>query len=133
MKETGYEEIRKDCPVYRTLKIMGKRWSFDIIAELVCNGDKRRYNQLLRALVFITPKVLSQRLKELEANGLIKRTVYPVETPVRVEYELTEKGADFKDIIKEMVKWGDKWTYDGPHENNCRLCKKWRREHGMSR
>ncbi len=131
MKEKGYEELRENCPVYRTLKVMGKRWSMDIVAELICNGASRRYNQLMKSLVFITPKVLSQRLKELEASGIIERIVYPDETPVRVEYRLTEKGADFKDIIRDMIKWGNKWTYDEPHEDNCKLCKDWRREHGI--
>jgi DNA-binding HxlR family transcriptional regulator len=131
MKETGYEDIRMQCPLYKTLNIMGKRWSFDIIAELICNGDKRRYNQILKALVFVTPKVLSQRLKELESNGLIKRTVYSDETPVRVEYELTEKGLELKAIIEEMIKWGNKWVTDNPHEDKCMMCRNLRREYGI--
>ncbi|MBD3262014.1 MAG: transcriptional regulator [Candidatus Altiarchaeales archaeon] len=110
---------------------MGKRWSFDIMAELICNGDKRRYNELLRALVFVTPKVLSQRLKELESNGLIQRKVYPDETPVKVEYLLTQKGKELKKTISEIIEWGNKWSVETPHENNCELCKNWRKEHGM--
>ena len=131
MKETGYEKARTECPLYKTLNVMGKRWSFDIMAELICHGDKRRYNQMLKALVFITPKVLSQRLKELESNGLIKRTVYPDETPVRVEYELTGKGDELKAIINEMIKWGNKWAYDGPHDDKCKLCRNFRSEYGI--
>jgi DNA-binding HxlR family transcriptional regulator len=131
MREKTYEDVRAECPVYKTLNIMGKRWSFDVIAELICNGDKRRYNQILKSLVFVTPKVLSQRLKELEENGLIKRKVYSNETPVRVEYELTEKGSGLKSIINEMMKWGNKWTSGEPHQDNCKLCRNLRREYGI--
>ena len=131
MKDTEYEKIRMQCPLYRTLNIMGKRWSFDIMAELICNGDKRRYNQILKALVFVTPKVLSQRLKELEANGLIKRTVFSDETPVKVEYELTEKGRELKAIIEEMIKWGNKWVTENPHQDHCKICRNLRREYGI--
>ena len=128
MEEKTYAEIKGNCPVYRTLKIMGKKWALDIVAELLCQGDKRRYNELQRALVFVSPKVLSERLKELEKAGIIKRKVYSKEIPVRVEYELTDKGSDFKEVINCIKEWGDKWTYIGEHEDYCKLCNQWRKE-----
>ncbi|MFH1722725.1 MAG: helix-turn-helix domain-containing protein [Candidatus Altiarchaeota archaeon] len=89
---------------------------------------KKRYNQIQRALVDITPKVLSQRLKEMEANDLIKRKVHAQETPVRVEYEITPKGKDLRTIIECLRDWGNKWMYDGKHLDYCDLCSKFRIE-----
>jgi DNA-binding HxlR family transcriptional regulator len=126
MEEKSFAEIRKNCPVYKTLQLMGKKWALDIISELICQGDKRRYNELQRALVFISPKVLSERLKELEAEGIIKRCVYPEEIPVRVEYELTEKGKNFEEAIDCLRRWGNKWAYSGTHKDYCKLCNDYR-------
>ena len=128
MKEKSFAEIKKNCPVYKTLNLMGKRWSLDIVAELICQGDKRRYNELQRALVFVSPKVLSERLKELEKADIIRRRVYSDEIPVRVEYELTKKGREFADVINCIRSWGKEWAYDGEHEDNCRVCNQWRKE-----
>ena len=56
----------------------------------------------------LNDRVLSERLKELETEGIVERPVYPV-TPVRVEYELSEKGRDFERIVAEVKRWADRW------------------------
>ncbi len=94
------------CPVHKTMMVIGKRWTALIIRDLV-SGTKR-FCQLEQSLAGISPKMLSQRLHELEALGIVKRVVYP-EVPVRVEYSLTEKGRDLKKVVDSMAAWGDKW------------------------
>jgi DNA-binding HxlR family transcriptional regulator len=66
-----------------------------------------RYGELSRAIVGITPKMLTQTLKELEADGLITRKVYP-EVPPKVEYSLTETGKELIPFISQMRSWGEK-------------------------
>jgi len=95
------------CPVHKTMMIIGKRWTALIIRDLV-SGTKR-FCQLEQSLAGISPKMLSQRLHELETCGVVKREIYP-EVPVRVEYSLTDKGLDLKKVIDSMASWGDRWA-----------------------
>jgi DNA-binding HxlR family transcriptional regulator len=88
------------------MMIIGKRWTAVIIRDLV-SGTKR-FCQLEQSLEGISAKMLSQRLQELEAEGIVERRVFP-EVPVRVEYTLTEKGLDLKKVIDSMAIWGEKW------------------------
>ncbi|MDP1809065.1 MAG: helix-turn-helix domain-containing protein [Actinomycetota bacterium] len=94
------------CPVHKTMMVIGKRWTALIIRDLV-SGTKR-FCQLEQSLEGISPKMLSQRLHELEAHGILKREVFP-EVPVRVEYSLTAKGRDLKKVVDSMAVWGTKW------------------------
>lgn len=119
-------DVREKCPIHRTLHLLGKKWTLEILAELICMGDKRRYNELQRALVFITPKVLSQRLRELESAGILKRNVYPDEMPVRIEYELTKKGRALEEVVDSIKDWGKRWTYKEGYKEYCKVCIKWR-------
>ena len=95
------------CPIHFAMMVIGKRWTALIIRDLV-TGTKR-FCQLEQSLQGISPKMLSQRLHELEGEGLVKRKVYP-EVPVRVEYSLTEKGMGLRDVIDSMAAWGEKWA-----------------------
>ena len=65
-------------------------------------SNQSRFNQFIESIEGINPKTLSTRLKEMEKNGLIRRKVYP-ETPIRIEYYLTEKGIELKSILDQMV------------------------------
>lgn len=94
----------KQC-VTKTIKIIGSKWTILILHEL-CAGTQR-FGELQRSLVGISPKTLSQRLKELEKAGIVKKTVYPV-VPLRVDYALTEKGKSLREIINKMVEWGSR-------------------------
>ena len=80
-----------DCPVEYTASLLGNKWKPLILRELL-TGTKR-YNELTRNVVGISPKVLTENLRELEEDGILSRKVYP-EVPPRVEYSLTEKGND---------------------------------------
>lgn len=94
------------CPVETTMNIIGKRWTALIIRDLA-SGTKR-YCELERLLDNISPKVLSQRLSELEQQQIVKREVI-AEVPVRVEYSLTAKGKDLVKVIDSMAAWGQQY------------------------
>ena len=95
-----------ECSIEKALNILGGKWTFLIIKNLF-EGTKR-FGELRKALNEISPKTLTERLKELESNGVILRVVYPT-IPPKVEYSLTEKGRSLDTIIKEMKKWGSIW------------------------
>lgn len=87
--------------------MMSGKWKYVIIAALFLSG-KMRFMDLKRRIDGISPKVLSNELKDLEMNHLVTRTVRDTK-PVTVEYELTELGKSFIDIIEAMGKWGMKY------------------------
>jgi DNA-binding HxlR family transcriptional regulator len=96
------------CPVARTLDVSGDRWTVLILRELFIRGD-RRFQDFEQAFAGLTPSVLSMRLKDLEANGVIENRLYSTHPP-RAEYFLTAKGRALGPILKAMVRWGDQHT-----------------------
>ena len=97
-----------DCPVEYTASLIANKWKIIILRELL--GGTRRYNELTRNVVGISSKVLTENLRELEKDGILSRKVYP-EVPPKVEYSLTEKGNDLKNVIEAMKLFGQ--TYKG--------------------
>ena len=93
-----------DCPVEYTASLIANKWKIIILRELL-TGTKR-YNELTRSVVGISAKVLTENLRELEKDGIINRKVYP-EVPPRVEYSLTKKGEDLKDVFGLKYKGKD--------------------------
>lgn len=94
---------RLTCAVESTIKVIGGRWKVLILRELF-QGVKR-FNELHRVLHGITQKMLTQQLREMEADGIIHREVY-AQVPPKVEYSLTPLGESLKPILKEMHQWG---------------------------
>ncbi len=94
-------ENMKCCPVENTFKVVGKKFTVLILRDMM-NFHKSRFNQFLESVEGINPKTLSVRLREMEKNGLIERKVFP-ETPIRIEYSLTEKGEALKPILEQMA------------------------------
>ena len=92
-----------ECPVTATLSILGGRWKPVILYTL--SGGKKRFGQLDAIIGGISRKILTEQLKELEADELIIRHKYN-ETPPRVEYELSEKGKTRKPVMEAMSSWG---------------------------
>jgi len=86
-----------------TLNVMNGKWKLPIIASLL--HGKIRFKDLLENIDKITPRMLSKELKELEINGLIERKVYN-QTPVLIEYILTESGKNITSVIDSMIDWG---------------------------
>ncbi|MGD8189785.1 winged helix-turn-helix transcriptional regulator [Brevibacillus ginsengisoli] len=92
------------CPIAKTLDVIGTKWTFLIIRDLLIEGTMR-FSDLLKSMDGISPKTLSLRLKELEDHGILERKVYP-EVPPRVEYTLTEKGRQLEGIFIELKRFG---------------------------
>ncbi|MEW6603342.1 MAG: helix-turn-helix domain-containing protein [Thermoproteota archaeon] len=86
----------KSCPIETTFKIIGKKWVVLIIREMFRGTNQ--FNRLLENIEGITPKVLTERLRELQKLGIIKRTIVS-EYPIKVEYELTELGREFEPVL----------------------------------
>lgn len=95
---------------HRASELIGRRWTGAIIFVLL--KARCRFATLRDAIPDITDRMLSDRLQELEAEGIVERTVIP-ETPVRVEYALTRKGRALADAIQAISHWADKWV-DAP-------------------
>jgi DNA-binding HxlR family transcriptional regulator len=98
----------KDCPVARTLDLIGERWTILILRDLFLQGA-RRYQDFQESLAGVAPNTLSARLQELEAQGLVERKLYS-ERPPRLEYHLTEKGRSLGPVLKALREWGRKHT-----------------------
>ncbi|GAX91154.1 winged helix-turn-helix transcriptional regulator [Effusibacillus lacus] len=95
------------CPKYEAgIEILGKRWTGLLIRVLL--GGPKRFRDIKEIVPEMSDKMLTERLKELEAAGIVVRNVYP-ETPVRVEYELTPKGMDLKNVVESIQAWSEKW------------------------
>ena len=92
---------------HRASELIGRRWTGAIIFCLL--KSKCRFATLRDAIPDITDRMLSDRLQELEQEGIVERTVIPA-TPVRVEYALTRKGRALASAIDAIVEWAHKWT-----------------------
>ncbi len=95
------------CPRYHhAMELIGRRWTGAILRVLI-NGP-HRFNELLRTVPGLSDRLLSERLGELEAEGLVVRQVLPG-PPVRVEYSLSERGYDLEQVIRAIAAWAEKW------------------------
>ena len=97
-----------NCPVARTLDIIGERWTVLLLRDLLLHGP-RRFQDFQESLAGVAPNTLSARLKAMEAHGLIERQKYS-EHPVRLEYRLTDKGKSLGPIVKALRDWGQRHT-----------------------
>ena len=96
------------CPrFHRASELIGRRWTGAIIFVLL--KARCRFASLREAIPDITDRMLSERLQELEQEGIVERTVLP-EAPVRVEYELTRKGRALATAVDAIAHWADKWV-----------------------
>jgi len=97
----------KCCPVDNTFRLVGKKFTIHILRNMIIL-NQTRFNQFLESVEGINPKTLSVRLHEMEKSGLIKRQVFP-DTPIRIEYTVTEKGKELKSIIMQMAAFSMKY------------------------
>ena len=95
---------------HRAIELIGRRWTGAIVFLLL--RSKCRYATLRDAIPDITDRMLSERLQELEEQGIVERTVVPA-TPVRVEYALTKKGRALAAAIDAMAAWAERWVEPG--------------------
>jgi DNA-binding HxlR family transcriptional regulator len=91
----------------RAAELIGKRWNPLVVRAL--QSGNTRFGELRGGIPQISDALLSERLKELEAEGILTRTVTP-DTPVRIEYTLTERGRDLTKVMDELAQWAERWA-----------------------
>lgn len=99
------------CPIERSVRILEGKWTLLILRELM--DDTQRFSDLLRALPGASPKTLTERLRAMEAQGIVHREVFP-EVPPRVEYSLTELGRTLQPVIDALRDWGENHAPTSP-------------------
>lgn len=103
------------CPTYhRAVELIGRRWSGAIVRAMLSGAT--RFSEILTLVPGLSDRLLSERLKLLEAEGIVTRTVIP-ETPVRVEYGLTAKGQALADVVMAISRWSEAWLANEPDPN----------------
>ena len=107
-RETRDESCREGlCPKYqKAMALLGKRWT-GLVLRVLLDGPSR-FGDFLARIDGISDPILSERLKELECEGLVQRCVW-AETPVRVEYVLTPKGEGLREILLLLHRWAETW------------------------
>ena len=113
------------CTVNLTVKYLTRKWTLLVILELYKGPDHtRRFSELMDALGDITQKVLSERLRELEAEGIVKKRVDATTFPVKSEYTLTESGLELVNVIRGIKQWALKWKIDNIPcgSQDCKAC-----------
>lgn len=102
----GFEEIT--CPAEKTILLIGNKWTLIILRELIITDRPIRYNELAKALKKISSRTLSIKLRNLVNYGIIKKTIID-DSPIKVEYSLTEKGRELYKVVLPMAEWSERW------------------------
>ena len=113
------------CTVNMTVKYLTRKWTLLIILELYKGPQHtRRFSDLKESLGDITQKILSERLKELEEEGVVKKRVDATTFPVKSEYTLTASGLELVDVIRGIKMWALKWKIDNIPcgKQDCSTC-----------
>ena len=100
------------CPYFhRAIEVIGRRWTGAIVRALL--AGETRFSEITGAVPGLSDRLCSERLKELEAEGIVARHVI-ADTPVRVEYHLTDKGAALVDAVAALSRWATTWCASDP-------------------
>jgi DNA-binding HxlR family transcriptional regulator len=109
----GFEESGKRgrvsgcCPFYHeAVELVGKRWTGAILRVLM--DGPLRFSEIAQAVPELSDRLLSERMKELEARGIVERTVHPG-PPLRVEYSLSQMGQELGPALSELQRWAERW------------------------
>lgn len=95
------------CPrFHKAVELVGRRWTGAIIRALL--ADRHRFNEISAVVPGLSDRMLSERLRELEAEGIVERIVLP-EFPVRIDYRLTAKGSALAGVVAAVSEWADTW------------------------
>ena len=99
------------CPrLHQAVELIGKRWTGAIIVVLL-EGGAMRFSEIANAIPQLSDRLLSERMKELEAHGIVERRVAP-DSPARVEYELTAMGRELAPTLQQLKSWSHRWLAD---------------------
>jgi DNA-binding HxlR family transcriptional regulator len=111
MKKQTNEDEAQECPseramqqLHRALRLLSGKWKGEILWQLV--DGKQRFGELRRAIPDVTQHMLTTQLRDLESEGLVKRTVFP-EVPPRVEYEMTPAARALRPVFDELFRWAN--------------------------
>ncbi len=112
------------CTVYQTMEYLSKRWAILILHELNKGNEWKRFSEIQRSMKEVTPKILTERLRELESEGLIEKRVDTSVVPMKSEYRLTPASLELMEVVHQLKMWALKWKIDNPAcaQCNCRLC-----------
>ena len=107
IESTITKPTKQLCKRYeQAIQLLGKRWT-GLILDTMLEGPQR-FCEMTAIVEGLSDRVLSDRLRELESEGVVERIVYP-QIPVRVEYRLTEKGRDLRPVVQAIHEWAEKW------------------------
>lgn len=110
MEKTWHTENPLSCPMVMTLNVIGGKWK-PLILHMLSSGSMR-FGQLRKNIPPVSQKMLTQQLRELEVDDIVRRTVYP-EVPPRVDYALTERGQSLVPVIEALYQWGATYLQSG--------------------
>lgn len=102
--KTNYDAFRRECPSHTVLEVLANKWAHLVICAL--RGETRRFGALARKIEGITPKMLTQTLRVLERDGLVRRRMFAV-IPPRVDYELTDLGEELVSLLDAILRWSE--------------------------
>jgi len=105
------------CVPFEIIQLLSRKWALLILSSLF-RDHKLRYSELASRLGGISPKTLTERLRELENEGIIKRESFP-EIPPKVEYSLTKKGTELAMSFVHVLNWAEKWYPAQPEPSNA--------------
>ncbi len=106
-RETCTRHLTAFCPTYhRAIELIGRRWTGAILRAML--SGEARFSDIAMTVPGLSDRLLSERLKELEAEGIVRRTVVP-STPVRIDYALTDKGLALNEVIVSVSDWAEHW------------------------
>lgn len=104
----GTHALTPFCASYtQAIEIIGRRWTGAIVRSMLSGAG--RFSEILAAVPGLSDRLLSERLKELEQEGILERSVVP-STPVRIEYSLTEKGKGLASVVHAVAQWAEAWA-----------------------
>jgi DNA-binding HxlR family transcriptional regulator len=105
----GYDAFKRECMSHTVLEMLASKWVYLVVSAL--RAGRRRHSELQRKIEGVTPKMLTQTLRGLERDGLVRRQVFPV-IPPRVEYELTDLGHNLADLLVQIRVWSERHAPD---------------------
>ena len=105
----GYDAFKRECLSHTVLEMLASKWVYLLVSAL--GAGPRRHGQLARRVEGITPKMLTQTLRGLERDGLVRRQVFPV-IPPHVEYELTDLGRNLAGLLDQIRVWSEQHAPD---------------------
>jgi DNA-binding HxlR family transcriptional regulator len=107
------------CPTYHhAIELIGRRWTGAILRAML--SGEARFSDIASVVPGLSDRLLSERLKELEAEGIVMRTVV-ASTPVRVDYALTEKGQALSEVIAAVSTWAEQWLASMPESTTLEV------------